>query len=125
MGRIWYKRYYTDFVEHCFRMTVRYNRVEGENAKKWYNFTKQWLATLPDEDSDLIRFVFKKEFYSPIDGMYCYLRKDMTIDSFNDRDRQMYKFDLERMRMKLSEIEREFAISVGLYGLDENQKVNQ
>ena len=75
------KRYYTDFVEHCFRMAVRYDKLKdqnNENGKKWFKFTKAWIELQPEADRDLIKFVFSKQFHTTEEGVANY-DKNMSM----------------------------------------------
>jgi hypothetical protein len=99
MGQIKLKWYYTNLVEHFFRLAVRYSKVSGLTPKKWFDFTKDWINKLSDEDREFIYFVFDYKFYNTAEGLYCY-----------ESDECMYS-----KRERLALIEKRFAIDGGLY----------
>lgn len=72
MGRIKLRWFYTDLVEHYFRMAVRYKTVSKASSQHWFDLTTDWINELSDEDKQFIRFVFDKQFYSTSEGLYCY-----------------------------------------------------
>lgn len=43
MPRIRLRWFYTNVVEHFFRMGVRYDEVKGVVDKQWLDFTKNWI----------------------------------------------------------------------------------
>lgn len=103
MGRIKFRWFYTDVVEHYFRMAVRYETVSKSSSQHWFDITKDWIEKLSDEDKCFIRFVFDKQFYSTSEGLYCYQCAD-----------NMYV-----KRIRLAELEKKFAIKCGL--IDEQE----
>lgn len=107
MGQIKFRWFYTDLVEHYFRMAVRYKTVSKASSQHWFDITVDWINELSDEDKQFIRFVFDKQFYSTSEGLYCYQSKD----------------DMYVKRIRLAELEKDFALKCGLiaeYNTDEN-----
>lgn len=98
MGRIKSRWFYTDLVEHYFRMVVRYKTVSKTSSQHWFDITTDWINELSDEDKQFIRFVFDKQFYSTSEGLYCYQSKD----------------DMYVKRIRLAELEKDFALKSGL-----------
>lgn len=84
MGRIRLRNYYTELVEHYFRMAVRYNNVAKDTSQKWYDFTVFWIEGLSDEDKKFIQFVFGKQFFATSEGLYCY-KSDEIMYSKRER----------------------------------------
>ena len=99
MGQIEFKQYYTDVVEHFFRMAVRYKKIESRTSLDWFKFTKYWIARLPEEDRKFITFVFAYQFRDTFDG----LRQCKCGDS------------LYAKRKRLADLEKRFAIDGGLH----------
>lgn len=107
MGQIKFRWFYTDLVEHYFRMAVRYKTVSKASSQHWFDLTTDWINKLSDEDKQFIRFVFDKQFYSTSEGLYCYQSKD----------------DMYVKRIRLAELEKDFALKCGLideYNTGEN-----
>ncbi len=102
MGRIKLRWFYTDLVEHYFRMAVRYKTVSKASSQHWFDITTDWINELSDEDKQFIRFVFDKQFFSTAEGLYCYQCKD----------------DMFLKRVRLAELEKDFALKCGLIGED-------
>lgn len=102
MGRIKLRWFYTDLVEHYFRMAVRYKTVSKASSQHWFDITTDWINELSDEDKQFIRFVFDKQFYSTSEGLYCY--QGMS--------------DMYAKRIRLAELEKDFALVSGLIGED-------
>lgn len=102
MGRIKLRWFYTDLVEHYFRMAVRYKTVSKASSQHWFDITTDWINELSDEDKQFIRFVFDKQFYSTSEGLYCY--QGMS--------------DMYAKRIRLAELEKDFALVGGLIGED-------
>ncbi len=98
MGQIKVRWFYTDLVEHYFRMAVRYKTVSKASSQHWFDITNDWIGNLSEKDKQFIQFVFDKQFYSTSEGLYCYQGTD-----------NMY---LKRMR--LAELEKDFALNCGL-----------
>lgn len=48
MGRIKTRFFYTDLVEHYFRMAVRYETVSKASSQHWFDTTKNWIDKLSD-----------------------------------------------------------------------------
>lgn len=94
MGRIKTRYFYTDLVEHYFRMAVRYETVSKASSQHWFDVTKNWIDKLSAEDKHFIRFVFDKQFFSTAEGLYCCQSSaDMYIK-----------------RIRLAELEKKFAL---------------
>lgn len=106
MGQIKFIWYYTQLVEHYLRMAVRYDRVDKNTPKDWFNFSKAWIDMQSESDKKLIRFVFGKQFFNTIEGLYCF-----------DSDTPMFA-----KRERLAAIERQFAIDGGLIADESNIK---
>ena len=107
MGQIKTRWFYTELVEHYLRMAVRYETVSKASSQHWFDITKDWIANLSDKDKQFIRFVFDRQFYSTAEGLYCYQCKD----------------DMYVKRIRLSELEKDFALKSGLidnYNTGEN-----
>ena len=102
MGRIKTRFFYTDLVEHYFRILARYETVSKASSQLWFDITKDWIANLSDKDKEFIRFVFDKQFFSTAEGLYCYQCKD----------------DMFLKRVRLAELEKDFALKCGLIGED-------
>lgn len=98
MSRIRLRQYYTELVEHYFRMAVRYNNVTRDTPQNWYDFTVFWIEGLSDNDKKFIQFVFGKQFFATDEGLYCF-----------QSDEIMYT-----KRTRLALLEKEFAIASGL-----------
>ena len=108
MAQIRFIWYYTQLVEHYLRMAVRYDRVDKNTPRDWFQFTKTWVEMQSNEDKELIYFVFGKQFFNTIEGLYCY-----------ERDTPMFK-----KRERLAVLERQFAIDGGLIG-DESEQTQK
>lgn len=107
MGRIKLRWFYTDLVEHYLRMVVRYKTVSKASSQHWFDLTTDWIKRLSEKDKYFIRFVFDKQFYNTPEGLYCYQSKD----------------DIYVKRIRLAELEKDFALKCGLigeYNTDEN-----
>lgn len=102
MGHIKTRWFYTELVEHYLRMAVRYETVSKASSQHWFDITKDWIANLSDKDKQFIRFVFDKQFFSTAEGLYCYQCKD----------------DMFLKRVRLAELEKDFALKCGLIGED-------
>ncbi len=48
MGRIKLRWFYTDLVEHYFRMAVRYKTVSKASSQHWFDITTDWINELSD-----------------------------------------------------------------------------
>ena len=105
MAQIRFIWYYTQLVEHYFRMTVRYEKVNKGPPQDWFHFAKAWIERQSKDDKELIYFVFGKQFFNTIEGPYCY-----------KRDTPMFK-----KRERLAVLERQFAIDGGLIGEENSQ----
>lgn len=106
MAQIRFIWYYTQLVEHYLRMAVRYEKVSKDTPQDWFHFTKAWIEMQSKDDKELICFVFGKQFFNTIEGLYCY-----------ERETPMYK-----KRERLAVLERQFAIDGGLIGDESEQK---
>lgn len=96
MGRIEMKQYYTELVEHFFRMAVRYDKIRGTSEKQtWFDFTQMWIDLQSSKDKEFIRFVFNRCYRTTSEGLYAFPSND--------------SFDLKRKR--LAAIEREYAMA--------------
>ena len=100
MGRIRFKYFYTDLVEHYLRMAVRYETVSNASSQHWFDITKHWIDELSKEDNQFIQFVFGKQFFNTAEGLYCYQCSD----------------DMHLKRIRLAKLERDFAFKCGLIG---------
>ena len=109
MAQIRLVMYYTQLVEHYLRMAVRYKTVDRDTPQDWFKFSKAWIEKLPTDDKKLIYFVFDKQFFKTIEGLYCY-----------EKETPMY-FKRER----LAALERQFAIEGGLIGEEQEQDNNK
>lgn len=99
MGRIRFKRFYTDIVEHYLRMAVRHHFVKGSVPQEWHSITTKWIEGLSEEDREFIRFVFDRKHYNSFEGCSCF------------QNGEVYDFKLN----KLALLEKQFAIDTGLY----------
>lgn len=55
------KRFYTELVEHYFRLGVRHTEEELSGvSRKWHYTFYQWLSTRSKEDREFITTVFAK-----------------------------------------------------------------
>ena len=102
MRRIKTRWFYTELVEHYLRMSVRFETVSRASSQHWFDITKGWINRLSDEDKQFIRFVFDKQFFSTAEGLYCYQCKD----------------NMFLKRVRLAELEKDFALKCGLIGED-------
>lgn len=106
MGRIRFRRFYTDIVEHYLRMAVRHRFVNGSVPQEWHKFTTEWIERLSEEDKDFIRFVFDRSNFNSFEGVARYHRIDI-----NPVCNGTYEARLDNL-MKL---EKQFAIEAGFY----------
>ena len=97
MGRINFKHFYTDFVEHCFRSTIRKWNGCGAN-EDWINFTTAWIEMQSEEDKEFILSVFNGKYYATSEGLACYHPEE----------------DYLLKRRRLHNLERAYAIAGGL-----------
>lgn len=96
MGCIRLKQYFTELVEHYFRMAVRYDKIRGAPVvQTWFDFTRMWIDLQSEKDKEFIRFVFDYRYRTASEGLYAFPSND--------------SFDLKRKR--LAAIEREYAIA--------------
>jgi len=105
MGRIRFRRFYTDIVEHYLRMAVRHRFVNGTVPQEWHKFTTEWIERLSDEDKEFIRFVFDKSNFNSFEGVSRYHRGIEAEGNAN------YELKLD----KLMKLEKQFAIEAGFY----------
>lgn len=94
MGRIYFRTFYTELVEHYLRMVIRYTTVSKGSSQHWFDFAKKWFNDLPDKDREFLEFIFSKDFYNTTEGLYCYKRG----------------WSMETKRAHLAELERNFAL---------------
>lgn len=107
MGRIYFRQFYTLFVEYCLKVVVR-KWYKHDLTDEWYKFTTYYLDNiLSEEDRNFIRFVFDERFYNTTEGLVCYEPSE----------------DYEIKRRRLFALERNFAIAGGL--VDESEKSNE
>lgn len=107
MRRIYFRQFYTSFVEYCLKVVVR-KWYKNDLTDEWHKFTAYWLDNnLSEEDRNFIRFVFDERFYTTAEGLVCYEPSE----------------DYEIKRRRLFVLERNFAIAGGL--TDESQKSNE
>ena len=64
MGHIYFRLYYTELVEHYFRMAVCFENVGGDAPASWHRFTRDWITKQSESDQHFIRFIFGKEFFN-------------------------------------------------------------
>ena len=124
MGRIAFKRFYTELVEHYLRMGVRYERVQGDTTKEWFRFTKSWLDSQTEEDKDFLTFIFGRDYHNPVEGMYCYRRteEERAQRAEQWRTKPVYcKTLMSEYKHKLYELERRFAIDSELISEELNE----
>lgn len=96
MGQIRLKQYYTELVEHFFRMAVRYNKIRGTpEVRAWFDFTHMWIDLQSKEDKEFIRFVFGYRYRTTSEGLYAF----QSNNSFKIK------------RKRLAALEREYAIA--------------
>lgn len=107
MGRVRFKRFYTDLVEHFLRMTVRHKNVVGTVPKQWHDFTNKWIESLSDEDKNFILFVFDRRFFNSYEGVSC-------SDIHSSYDVKLNK---------LANLEKDFAIKASLFS-DDTAEIN-
>ncbi len=94
-----FRDYYTDLVEHYFRMAVRYEAISDRSKKhQIFLFTKRWLARLPEEEQQFVNTVFGNELFNTIEGIKNYHSALSLIEK----------------RTLLAEIERKYAIDMKL-----------
>lgn len=97
MGRIYFRQYYTQFVEYCLRTAT--NRQRKDLPGAWYSLATDWLDnSLSEEDREFIRFVFDKKFFNSSEGLACYDPGE----------------NYEVKRRRLFRLEKKFAIAGGL-----------
>ena len=92
------RHFYTELVEHYFRMAVRYKDVQGDEVKKWHKFTTNWIDKLYENDRNLIEFVFS----------YTFPNTNMGLTDFPSSE------SFEEKRNRLYELETKFAVGAGL-----------
>lgn len=93
-----FREYYTELVEHFFRMAVRHSRIKGKNPSNWFEFTQAWIDLQSEEDRKFIRFVFDYHFFHTNDGLYNYKSNA----------------DMTEKRQRLAVLEKRFAEDGGL-----------
>ena len=54
------RRYYQQFVEHCFKLATRYPKANDSVQQQWHDRVHEWLSSLPESDRQLIIDVFGK-----------------------------------------------------------------
>lgn len=101
MSGIRLKWYFTELVEHYFRMAVRYTKVSNQTPKDWFVFTRYWIDMQSPEDKEFIRFVFAYRFRTTIDGLNAFVCKEPV--------------PLQDKRERLAKLEKQFALDAGLY----------
>ena len=114
MGRIRFKTYYCELVEHYFRMAVRNKTVYDDTPLDWFIFTKEWIGMQSEEDREFITFIFGRGFYKTFDGMYCFGHEKSPswlkgVNSYNL---------MNVMRDRLCKLERDYAIAAKLVNPD-------
>lgn len=92
------KRFYTNLVEHFFRMGVRYESVQGDAPRQWHKFITKWIDKLYEDDRNLIEFVFSYMFQNTDSGLANY----PSSENFDEK------------RNRLRQLETKFAIESGL-----------
>ena len=102
MGQIKTRWFYTELVEHYLRMAVRYEVVSKASSQRWFDITKDWIANLSDKDKKLNNLKLLRKFYNTAEGLYCY----QSVD------------DMYAKRIRLGELEKDFALKCGLIGED-------
>jgi len=98
MGRIRFKQYYTEVVEHFLRLSVRYTKVSRNTPLDWFTFTNTWIEMQSEEDKEFIRFVFDRRYFSTLEGLACF-----------ESDTEL-SFKRERLAL----LEKQYAIDAGL-----------
>lgn len=93
-----YREYYTELVEHFFRMAVRHTEVKEKNYHDWFKFTQMWIDLQSEEDKRFILFVFDYQFRNTNDGLYGYKCSEAMPEK----------------RSRLAALEKQFAIDSGL-----------
>lgn len=106
MGRISFRRFYTETVEHFFRMAIRNDSVKGDTPLDWFLFTKSWLGTQEESDREFLEFIFRKDFRTPMEGIYCYLHEKDDLNRL-----WLHDYQIEEAKKRLTELERAFAIA--------------
>ena len=109
MGRIKMRWFYTNLVEHYFRMGVRYDEVKGIVAKQWLDFTKDWIDKLYEDDREFIEFVFSYQFRTTEDGLAKYPSSETT----------------EMKRLRLAKLGKRFAVDAELISKIEADRISQ
>lgn len=114
MPAILFKSFYTELVEHYFRMAVRF--VSVTKSQKWFEFTKAWLEKQSPDDKELLYFVFNRRFNRTMDG----------VNAYSDRRNSTMKRTLEYSNpylvfSRLRDLEKEFAIEADLIGEQSNE----
>lgn len=102
MGRIYFKQYYTNFVEYCFRAHF-YERKRL--PEEWKEFTDEWFEEQTDEDIEFMSFVFDKRFNTTMAGCENY-----GVLSAQDR----YGTIFDENARRLFQLEQDFAVRGGL-----------
>jgi len=98
MPRIRFRWFYTELVQHYFRMGVRHDEVQGIVAKRWLYFIKNWIDKLCEDDKKFIEFVFSCQFKQTEDGLAMFPGSDT----------------LETRQLRLAKLEKRFAVDAGL-----------
>ncbi len=71
MGQIYFRQFYTEFVEHCMQ-TVCGGRKPFGLPSSWIEFTKTWLENLSEEDKYFVTFVFGSDHFNSHEGLSCF-----------------------------------------------------
>lgn len=110
MGKIKFRWFYTELVEHYMRMAVRYKTVSKASSQYWFTLTNNWIDSLCKDDKEFVCFIFSSQFYNTFEGLYCFPSKD----------------DMELKRKRLAVLEKRFAIDAGLIsGNDDEIKMGE
>ncbi|MEG0751919.1 MAG: hypothetical protein RR998_02295 [Oscillospiraceae bacterium] len=108
MGSIKLKWYYTELVEHYFRMAVRYTKVSRQTPKDWFVFTRSWIGMQSAEDKKFILSVFAYQFRHTVDGLNAFACEEPV--------------PLQAKRERLALLEKQFAIDAGLFDENANEE---
>lgn len=98
MSHVFFKQYYMDFVEYCFRA-----HYQGRNRLPdvWLNFINTWFEHISEEDEAFLAFVFSDRFKRAFDGCTEYAEPQQECDT-------------ARNKMRLFRLEKDFAVTGGL-----------
>ena len=79
-------------------MAVRYIDVTEKTSHAWFDFSRNWIDRLPEEDKKFIKFVFAYQFRDTNTGLYAF----------------KCNVAMPEKRIRLAGLEKQFAMDSGL-----------